>query len=204
MSFAQAAALPTAGLTALYGLSHGGLLAAKRVLVTCCGTGGVGLYAVQLAHLSGARVTAAIPEPEHAALMEEYGTDHVATGDLAAASSFGPYHLVMATAGEALSRLAPRLMRPASTWVLYGAVETHATEVDEQASAERGSRLEGVVLSKEVRREPASEGLRRLLDLVEANALQPHVELEAGWMEIDAVIRQVLDRSFVGRAVLHL
>jgi NADPH:quinone reductase len=59
---AQAAALPTAGLTALRVLEVGGLVLGKRVLVTGA-TGGVGRMAVQLAHLAGAQVTALVRDP---------------------------------------------------------------------------------------------------------------------------------------------
>jgi NADPH:quinone reductase-like Zn-dependent oxidoreductase len=58
----QAAALPTAGLTALRVLEVGGLVLGKRVLVTGA-TGGVGRMAVQLAHLAGAQVTALVRDP---------------------------------------------------------------------------------------------------------------------------------------------
>ena len=56
---AQAATLPTAGLTALRALEVGGLVLGKRVLVTGA-TGGVGRMAVQLARASGAHVTALV------------------------------------------------------------------------------------------------------------------------------------------------
>ena len=57
VSFAAAAALPVAGLTALRTLRHGAPLLARRVLITG-GAGGVGNLAVQLAAHSGAEVTA--------------------------------------------------------------------------------------------------------------------------------------------------
>ena len=57
VSFAAAAALPVAGLTALRTLRHGAPLLGKRVLITGA-AGGVGHLAVQLAARSGARVTA--------------------------------------------------------------------------------------------------------------------------------------------------
>jgi NADPH:quinone reductase-like Zn-dependent oxidoreductase len=57
---ADAATLPTAGLTALQALDLAGAHLAKRVLVTGA-TGGVGQYAVQLAALGGANVTALVP-----------------------------------------------------------------------------------------------------------------------------------------------
>src|SRR5258708_3362364 len=55
VSFAQAAALPVAGLTALHALEHGGNLLARSVLVTAA-SGGVGLFACRLAQLPGSRL----------------------------------------------------------------------------------------------------------------------------------------------------
>src|SRR5918911_698211 len=57
-SFAQAATLPVAGLTALWALERGGLLLDQRVLVTGA-SGGVGHLACQLARQAGARVVGA-------------------------------------------------------------------------------------------------------------------------------------------------
>jgi len=59
VSDAQAATLPTAGMTALRSLEIAGLLLGKRMLVTGA-TGGVGRIAVQLGHASGALVTALV------------------------------------------------------------------------------------------------------------------------------------------------
>jgi NADPH2:quinone reductase len=56
---AQAATLPTAGLTALRALEVAGLILGKRVLVTGA-TGGVGRIAIQLARERGAHVTALV------------------------------------------------------------------------------------------------------------------------------------------------
>src|SRR5437762_584375 len=56
---AQAAALPTAGLTALRSLEVAGLVLGRRVLITGA-TGGVGRMAIQLARESGAVVTALV------------------------------------------------------------------------------------------------------------------------------------------------
>ena len=56
---AQAATLPTAGMTALRALEVAGLVLGKRVLVTGA-TGGVGRIAIQLARESGAHVTASV------------------------------------------------------------------------------------------------------------------------------------------------
>ncbi|MEM7324852.1 MAG: NAD(P)-dependent alcohol dehydrogenase [Actinomycetota bacterium] len=58
VSFVDAAAVPTAGLTALQGLrDHGQLASGQRVLVIGA-SGGVGVYTVQIAKSLDARVTA--------------------------------------------------------------------------------------------------------------------------------------------------
>jgi NADPH:quinone reductase len=74
---AHAATVPTAGLTALRSLELGGLLLARRVLVAGA-TGGVGRYAVQLAALAGAVVTALVRDVEaNRAPLQRLGATHV-------------------------------------------------------------------------------------------------------------------------------
>src|ERR1700689_4325073 len=72
VSFAAAAALPVAGLTALRTLRHGAPLLGKRVLIAGA-AGGVGHLAVQLAARSGAHVTAGARRPERTAGLRELG-----------------------------------------------------------------------------------------------------------------------------------
>jgi NADPH:quinone reductase len=77
VSDVQAAALPTAGLTALRMLEVAGLVLGKRVLVTGA-TGGVGRLAVQLAHLAGARVTTLVRDSASAdGPLRRLGADDV-------------------------------------------------------------------------------------------------------------------------------
>lgn len=78
--FAQAATLPTAGLTALWVLEKGGLLMRRRVLITGS-TDGVGLFAHQLAMLSGAYVVGTARQARNEALVREAGADEVIVGD---------------------------------------------------------------------------------------------------------------------------
>src|SRR5262249_35862204 len=59
VSDAHAAALPTAGLTALRALAIGGLILGRRVLITGAAGGG-GRMAGPLGHASGAEVTALV------------------------------------------------------------------------------------------------------------------------------------------------
>ncbi len=70
VSFASAATLPVAGLTALRTLRQGGALLGQRVLITGA-AGGVGRFAVQLATLAGAEVTGVVSHPDRASGLSE-------------------------------------------------------------------------------------------------------------------------------------
>src|SRR5881628_3038834 len=80
VTFSQAATLPVAGLTALHALAKGGLLLGRRVLVTGA-TGGVGDFAVQLARLAGAHVTASARRADQAPALRQLGAHEVMVGD---------------------------------------------------------------------------------------------------------------------------
>src|SRR5436190_20156382 len=80
VTFSQAATFPVAGLTALHALGKGGPLLAKRVLVTGA-TGGVGDFAVQLARLAGAHVSAVVRRNDQAAAVRQLGAHEVVVGD---------------------------------------------------------------------------------------------------------------------------
>ena len=203
VSFTQAAALPVAGLTALHVLDRGGSLLGRRVLVNGA-TGGVGLFAVQLAYAAGALVTAVTRNPEHKALLEDYGADHVVVGDIVAAAGFGPYHLILdAVGGPGAAAL--KLLRPGGTCVQYGTAGTPGTPgSDVHGSTTGDAALHGFSLRKALRLEPASEGLKRLLILVETNKIEAHVEVEDTWTSAAVLAQALLDRLFVGKAILHL
>jgi len=75
-TFEQAAAVPTAGQTALVGLrDKGELQAGQRVLINGAG-GGVGTFAVQIAKALGAEVTA-VTSTRNVELVGSIGADHV-------------------------------------------------------------------------------------------------------------------------------
>jgi NADPH:quinone reductase-like Zn-dependent oxidoreductase len=76
LSLEQAAAIPTAGFTALQAVrDHAQVQGGQRVLVTGAG-GGVGSFAVQVAKAHGAHVTA-VTGPEHVAMVTALGADRV-------------------------------------------------------------------------------------------------------------------------------
>jgi NADPH2:quinone reductase len=205
VSFAQAAALPMAGLTALYAIEHGESVIARRVLVTGA-SGGVGLFACRLASLAGARLVGQLRQSRSASLLDEAGADHVVVDeDIAAAAAFGPYHLIIdqlggRTLAEVITQLAP-----GGVCVSVGAIEGSEIPLDYgRVRQVPGARLAFFNLWLGLQREPASIGLQRLVQLVSTGKLIPRLGIEADWREIGEVARALIDRQFPGKAVLHV
>jgi NADPH:quinone reductase-like Zn-dependent oxidoreductase len=76
ISFEEAAAVPTAAITALQGLrDHGKIKAGQKVLINGA-AGGVGTFAVQIAKAFGAEVTG-VTSAQNVELIRSLGADHV-------------------------------------------------------------------------------------------------------------------------------
>lgn len=77
MTHAQAAGFPLVYGTSMHALKQRGQLKAGETLLVLGAAGGVGLSAVQIGKLMGARVIAAASSPEKLALCREHGADEV-------------------------------------------------------------------------------------------------------------------------------
>ena len=99
LSFEEAAALPTAGYTALQGLRKARIQRARRVLINGA-SGGVGTFAVQIARTFGTEVTA-VCSTRNVDLVRSLGADHVidyTTNDFA--TNGERYDAILATNGD--------------------------------------------------------------------------------------------------------
>ncbi|OKH41311.1 alcohol dehydrogenase [Calothrix sp. HK-06] len=205
VSFAQAATLPVAGLTAYHALLKGGSILGRRILITGA-SGGVGNFAIQLAKLSGAHITAHIRRAEHESLVKEAGANLVIIGEnLAPASEYAPYHLILESVGGNTLGSALNLVGSDGVIVTFGT--SSGSEVTFNASrfySTAGASLYGFILFHELQRESASEGLRRLLNLVDTKQLIPHIDVEVSWNQVADIAQQLLDRRYPGKAVLNL
>lgn len=203
VTFAQAATLPVAGLTALLGLEKVGSLLGRTVLITGA-SGGVGDFAVQLAREAGATVVALVRNERRADRVRLMGAQVVVIGeDAHAAAEQGPYHLVFdGVGGDVLASALP-LLAPDGMAVAYGqTIEPTITFNLGQFFGKGGLTLYGFILFHEVRRSPAGVGLARLAALIAANRLHPYLAVETSWTEIGNVAQQLLDREYPGKAVL--
>jgi NADPH:quinone reductase len=203
VSFAQAATLPVAGLTALYGLERNGSMLGRKVLITGA-SGGVGHFAVQIARHAGAFVVASIRRPEREKPAREWGADEVLIGeDPAPAAGFGPYHTILESVGGASLAAALGMLAPGGMCVQCGVSASAQATVELRNLMRTGGCLYGFYLTNEIARESAGRGLARMLRLIVAGALRPKIDLESPWTEIAAVAEQLYRRrAITGKAVL--
>jgi NADPH:quinone reductase-like Zn-dependent oxidoreductase len=203
VSDAQAATLPVAGLTALKSLDTIGSILGRRVLVTGA-SGGVGHFAVQLAKLAGAHVTAVSASAERARGLRELGADEVIAELQAAGPEFdGIVEAVGgATLGAAVQRVAPW-----GTVVSFASSDQTPVQFPTRAFFGRapGARLYGLLLFVQLDRErTGARDLQRLAELVAQGRLRCSIDREASWREAAAAIAALLDRRIAGKAVLHV
>lgn len=205
VSFAQAATLPVAGLTAYHALKQGGLLLGKSVLITGA-SGGVGNFAIQLARLSGAEVIAHIRQPDQEDLIKTAGAHKVVVGADLPLNHDAPYDLIVESVGGKTLTAALGSIAPDGVVVLFGT--SGGTEVTFDAQrfygVSSGASLYALILFNELKREFAAVGLSRLLKLVASGQLTPQISVEAPWTEVADLAQQLLDRRYPGKAVLHV
>ncbi len=205
VSFARAATLPVAALTALYAVERATGLLARNVLVTGA-SGGVGHFACQLAKLSGAHVVGLIRHREKEATAREAGADRVVVGeDAMPTAELGPYRLVVEAVGGKVLAQSLGMLGPDGVCVSIGVVGGLEITLDMRAMgrAPRSSLYKMLVFT-EVSREPASEGLARLAQLVAEGRVKPHIDVEDSWTLIGKVADDLLRRRVSGKAVLNI
>jgi NADPH2:quinone reductase len=198
VTFEQAATLPVAGVTALRALEVGGFVLGKRVLVTGA-SGGVGRFAIQLATLAGAHVTALARRTEG---LSELGAEEViqelepegSTYDVIIDAVGGP------TLGAAMGRVAP-----GGTIVNFAATSDEPVSYPTRTWFGRapGARLYGLYVFTELaRRGTGTSDLRRLAELIATGKLDAQIDLVAPWTQAGSAIEALLDRRVNGKAVL--
>lgn len=120
LSFEEAAAVPTAGVTALQGVHDVGELQAGQSVLINGASGGVGTFAVQLARSSGARVTG-VCSSRNVELVQSLGArDVIDYTDTDFTRLAERYDLVVDLVGNRSLRELRRVLEPEGTLVLSG------------------------------------------------------------------------------------
>jgi NADPH2:quinone reductase len=198
VSFAQGAALPTAGLAALRMLQLGSAILGRRVLITGA-SGGVGRFAIQLAHLGGAHVTALVSSSSgRAEGLRELGADQVVSdvGQLR-----GRFDLILeSVGGETLGRLVA-MVDPQGTLVMFGNSSDEPTTFNVR-DVYNGAhvRLQGFELF--FGGDPFGRDLAYLVTLVAEGKLDPQLAGEFTWEEMPEAMARLRNREVAGKIAL--
>lgn len=197
---AQAATLPVAGLTALHALQIGGSVIGRRVLVTGA-TGGVGRFAIQLAKLGGAHVTALVRDTAVTDELRALGADAVTT------TFDGEYRVIVEGVGGPVLGTAIAHVEPNGTVVSFASTATEPVSYSTRDLFGRapGARLHGLLIFPELQREQSGTAdLGRLAALVADGRLDCQITHEGSWRDAGQAVTGLLDRTITGKAVLHV
>jgi NADPH:quinone reductase-like Zn-dependent oxidoreductase len=200
VSFAQAAALPTAGLTALRILRLGPAILGRRVLVTGA-SGGVGRFAIQLAHLGGADVTALVSSASsRVGGLRELGADDIVSD---VAQLRGHFDLILESVGGDTLGYLVTMVDPQGTLVMFGNSSNQATTFNvRDIYLDASIRFQGFELF--FGGDPFGRDLAYLVRLVAARKLDPQLVGELPWDQMPAALDRLRNRDVAGKMCLTI
>ena len=202
VSFEQASTLPVAGLTAVRALDVAGPLLGRRALITGA-SGGVGRFAVQLAHRGGAHVTALAASPERAEGLAELGADEL----IFELDPDGPrYDIVIESVGGSTLAAAMTRLEQWGIVVNFGISSGEPTTFDASAFYPQvGVRLYGLRVFEELdRNDSAVSDLTFLAGEVAAGRLDTQIDLTTSWRDAAGALEALIERRVRGKAVLTI
>jgi NADPH:quinone reductase-like Zn-dependent oxidoreductase len=196
LTFAQAAAVPQAGVLALQGLGfRGGVRAGDAVLLNGAG-GGVGTFAIQLARASGATVTG-VDSASKLATMSSLGADDVIDYRCERfADRRGRYDRIVDVVlrGSIIRR--SRALRPGGVYGVIGGSMRRILQAAAIGRLLRG-RSAGVVIHR-----PGREPLEALTRLLEAGTIAPVIDSTYGLEQARAAFERYGSGEFRGKVVI--
>jgi NADPH:quinone reductase-like Zn-dependent oxidoreductase len=201
ITFAEAAAVPQAGVLALQGLLKGGQLRpGQKVLINGAG-GGVGTFAIQLARLSGAEVTG-VDASHKLHVVRSVGADHVIDYEQEDFTKTGErYDLIIDCQNFRSMFDNRRALRPGGTYAMIGGSIPRVYQLwllSLLATLTRDDRKLCLVA------EGANKGLVDLKELIEAGNLVPVVDRSYRLSEAAEALRYFGEGRHKGKIVITL
>lgn len=146
VSFEDASSIPTGGLTALQGLrDHGHIASGQHVLIVGA-SGGVGIYAVQIAKSFDTHVTA-VCSAQNTEMVMGIGADAVIDYTQHDWDGTGPYDLILDMVGDRPIETYVRNLTPKGRMVSVGALGMDTMAFMEKMGAYKASSQENRVVS---------------------------------------------------------
>jgi NADPH:quinone reductase-like Zn-dependent oxidoreductase len=205
ISFEEAAAAPISGVTALQAVRDAGqVTVGQKVLILGAG-GGVGSYAVQLAHAFGAEVTG-VCSTGKVELVRSLGAGAVidyTTSDIAGTGEL--YDLIIDTAGNRPLSFLRRLLVPKGTLVIVGG--EGGGKLTGGLERSLGAPLVSLFSGRKFKGLAAKEthlDLEALASLIESGSVKPAVDRVFPLAEAPAAIQYLREGRARGKVVIRV
>jgi NADPH2:quinone reductase len=206
-----AAAFMLAHGTSYHALKDRARLQRGETLLVLGASGGVGLAAVELGKILGARVIAAASSDAKLALCREYGADatiNYSTEDLkerAKELTEGRgVDVIYDPVGGAYSEPALRTMAWGGRFLVIGFATGDIPKIPLNLTLLKGCSIVGVFWGEFTRREAKlnAANIRQLVEWLEAGTVKPHISARYPLARGADALRDVLDRKVTGKVVV--
>lgn len=213
MDFPTAAAFPMVYTTSYYALKQRGQLQAGETLLVLGAGGGVGMAAVELGKIMGARVIAAAGSAEKLAFAKKLGADELVdysdgelkekvkelTGGAGADVIYDPV-------GGDLFDQCCRCINWNGRLLVIGFTSGRIPACKANLALLKGSSMVGVFLGRFRQQEPAAyeQNFRELFDLYQAEKIKPLITRKFPLKEYAAAFNVFTERRALGKVVLEM
>jgi NADPH:quinone reductase len=210
MDFASASGFLMNYATSYYALADRARLQEGETLLVLGAAGGVGLTAVELGAVMGARVIAAASTDEKLELCRKYGaseTINYSTEDLRARlkeiAPGGP-DVIYDPVGGSFSEQALRSIAWKGRFLVIGFTAGDIPKIALNLPLLKGCEIVGVFWGSFTQREPKrnAEIIARLMELYVAGKIHPHVSATYPLERASEALRAVMDRKAQGKIVI--
>ncbi len=206
-----------AAFTLTYATSHhalfdrGELKSGETLLVLGAG-GGVGLAAVELGKVAGARVIAAASSAEKLAAAKEHGADELidyATTDLREAvknlTGGNGADVIYDPVGGPGTITAVRCLAWRGRLLIVGFAQGEIPQIPANLLLLKGASAVGLFWGEFAKREPKANFamLKELFEWLGQGRLKPHVSRVASLVEVPHVLEDLLQRRVIGKVVIR-
>lgn len=199
VGFAEAAAVPLAGVTALQALRDKGRVGAGQKVLIYGASGGVGTFSVQLARHFGAEVTA-VCSTRKVELVRSLGADRVidyTQGDFTSGGT--RYDLILAVNGDRSIREYRRALRPNGTCVVVGGSLRQIF-----GAMLLGPLLGGRQKIASLTARPSAADLGVLGELLEARKIAPVIDRSYRLSEVPETLQYLAEGRAKGKVVITM
>lgn len=209
-SFAEAACLPEVYTTAMLNLMFLGELKKGETLFVQAGASGLGIAAIQIAKLLGAKVVTTVSSPEKAEAARKIGADLVINRKTEAVDEIlmrNPIDAALDCAGGAMLGKCLSAMNPGGRWILVSTLGGETTELPLRVLLKKHLKLIGSTLrsrSDAEKSEILKELVKRVWPQVSAGTIRPVID-QVFPMEKAAEAHLILaQQKNIGKVVLTL